>query len=431
MVSFLFALAMAATPPEGPSETLVRLTVDPMKAPKPALRIQLLPELREMKPGNPIAAYLGVLLDQDNTTADSNLGPAALRRADRAARLDKPDWQILTKVQTEGIMLLLPDLQKMREIAAALQARFRDEVAQRRFDDALITAKTMLAMSRHVGDHPTLIGNLVGVAIGMISLAPLEEMLETPGCPNLYWALTDLPHPFISIDSGLAGERVLIHAEFRELSRTKPMTPAQIRKMIDHIDEIRKYEADRIKLTTKQWIAVRTRDEKYLAAARVRLSESGLAAEDLAKFPAEQIVLLDEVREFETRRDDEAKFAKLPTWEYEAHIAKHVRTTEPALVELFLPAMRKVRLAQGRIEQKIAMLRTVEALRIFAAENAGKLPGKLADLSVPVPVDPMTGKPFRYELVGGLAHIRGTAPADFANVPSFNLHYEIGIRKAP
>jgi len=66
VVSFLFALAMAATPPEGPSETLVRLTVDPMQAPKPALRIQLLPELREMKPGNPIAAYLGVLLDQDN-----------------------------------------------------------------------------------------------------------------------------------------------------------------------------------------------------------------------------------------------------------------------------------------------------------------------------------------------------------------------------
>lgn len=168
-------------PAAPPPETLIRLNVQAMAAPKPALRIQLLPELREQKPGNPIPAYLKCLLDQDNTTPESNLGPAALSRRGRAARLEKPDWQVLTQLQKEGFNLLLPDLQKMRELAAGLQARFREEVAQQRFDDAIVTAKTMFALARHTGEHPTIIGDLVGIAIASIAIAPLQEMLEQPG----------------------------------------------------------------------------------------------------------------------------------------------------------------------------------------------------------------------------------------------------------
>ena len=37
-----------------------------------------------------------------------------------------------------------------------------------------------------MGEHPTLLGNLVGIAIANLAIAPLEELLEQPGCPNLY-----------------------------------------------------------------------------------------------------------------------------------------------------------------------------------------------------------------------------------------------------
>src|SRR5207244_4916955 len=90
-------------------------------------------------------------------------GKFALREADWAARLDKPDWQILLKTKTDGISLLLPDVQQLRNLARALKVRFRAEVALGRFDDALRTAKTMFAMARHLGEHPTFIGNLVGI----------------------------------------------------------------------------------------------------------------------------------------------------------------------------------------------------------------------------------------------------------------------------
>ena len=57
----VFGLAARAEPTITPSETVIRLTVQPMAAPKPALRYLLLPELKEMNPGNPIPIYLQCL----------------------------------------------------------------------------------------------------------------------------------------------------------------------------------------------------------------------------------------------------------------------------------------------------------------------------------------------------------------------------------
>ncbi len=162
-------------------------------------------------------------------------GGFALKQADWAARLDNPDWQILLKVKTDGVALLLPDVQQMRPLANALKVRFRAEVALGRFDDAIRTAKTMFAMSRHMSEHPTLVGNLVGISIANLAINPLEEMLEHPQCPNLYWALTKLPVPLVPIDMGMGGERALVLSEFRGLDEMAPMSADELNKFITHI----------------------------------------------------------------------------------------------------------------------------------------------------------------------------------------------------
>src|SRR5262249_45386323 len=120
--------AIWADPPAAPPETVIRLTVPPMAAPKPALRYLLLPEIQELTPGNPIPNYLRCTIEP-NAEPNREIGRSALRLADRAARMDKPDWQILLKVKTDGVSLLLPDIQKMRGLAAALKERFHAEVA--------------------------------------------------------------------------------------------------------------------------------------------------------------------------------------------------------------------------------------------------------------------------------------------------------------
>src|SRR5262249_4662427 len=154
---------------------------------------------------------------------------------------------------------------------SSLQVRFREEIAQNRFDDALVTAKTMFAMSRHMGEHPTLIGDLVGIAIAFVAIGPLDEMTERPGCPNLYWALTYLPAPLVTLDRGVEGERLLIDAELKDLDAVEPMTPAQIKKVIAHIDLLLQLEEKPKKTSVRKYIDERAADPKRLGAARARL----------------------------------------------------------------------------------------------------------------------------------------------------------------
>ena len=91
----------------------------------------------------------------------------------------------------------------------------------------------------------------------------------------------------------------------------------------------------------------------------------------------------------------------MPAWQVEALAGQTKSKKEPALfADALVPALHKVRRAQGRLEQRIALLRHVEALRLYAAEHDGTLPAKLSDIAVPLPVDPFTGKPFRYEVEG-------------------------------
>ena len=75
------------------------------------------------------------------------------------------------------------------------------------------------------------------------------------------------------------------------------------------------------------------------------------------------------------------------------------------------------------------MLRHVEALRMYVAGHDGKLPAKLSDCPVPLPVDPFTGKPFRYKVEGETAHLRGSPPPAEAKNPGYNLHYVVTVRK--
>jgi hypothetical protein len=410
---------------------VIRLSVYPMAAPRPALRYLLLPELKEMNPGNPIPNYLRCILDRDSISDGETLSRSALHLADWAARLDKPDWQILPRLKTEGMFLLVPEVQIVRQLTAALQVRFREEVTQRRFDDAIRTAKTMFALARHTGEHPTLIGELVAVAIATISIGTLEEMLEQPGCPNLYWALTNLPCPLIDTANGMEGERLIIRSQLRDLDEHSPMNAEQIRKLITHIDNLRRISVARKDDFTdlRKWLDVRIKDEKLIRSARQRLVEVGYREKQLAQFPAEQVLLLDEMREYEARRDDIVKLMNLPTWQAEVALRSNKRVTPPSLFDSILPVLAKARRAQGRLEQRIALLRHVEALRIYAAEHDGRLPQKLADVTVSLPVDPFTGQPFRYTTDGVTAHLRGSPPPGEEKTPVYNLHYEVTVQK--
>jgi hypothetical protein len=121
------------------------------------------------------------------------------------------------------------------------------------------------------------------------------------------------------------------------------------------------------------------------------------------------------------------KWTGLPYWQLPAEVVA-AKVPEGVLPEL-APAAMKVVQARARLQQYISQLQAVEAVRAYAAENEGKLPASLEAIKLPLPVDPVTGKPFIYEVENGVAIIRGTAPADRKKEPNFNREYEVTIRK--
>src|SRR4051812_11572281 len=141
----LFALALvlgslsAATgqPPVEPRDGkyVVPLAVDPVGPARPALKHRLLPELREMQPGNQIPAFYKCFFEQNHLFHNKestdkqkkwmeaplkelagekdlvNYGGSAVKQAHYAARLDAVDWEVTNQAKSEGVMLLLPDVQ--------------------------------------------------------------------------------------------------------------------------------------------------------------------------------------------------------------------------------------------------------------------------------------------------------------------------------
>jgi len=437
------------------TELLIRLNVRPAPAPKPALRYRLLPELKEMNPGNPIQNYMKCMMEQKKFFFDEDAferreqllamplkelpthdlqdyGRYALSQADRAARLDTPDWQILLTLKVESFNTLLPEVQQLRSLARALQIRFRTEIAQNRFDDAIRTAKTMFAISRHLGEHPTVIGNLVGISIANMITSHLEEMVQQPGCPNLYWALTSLPSPLIPVEKGMEGERMFGQLVFHDLDDMAPMSKDQIKEFLADKDKLLEIGEGKPgkpgKPGVRAWLDARTKDQALVSAARQRLVEHGLPEDRLSRFPADQVILLDEKREMEVRYDDEIKTVHFPFWQVDALYAQIKSKKPPALfADALMPAFKNVRQAQVRTDQRLAILRYIEALRLHAAEHNGTMPAKRSDVSVPVPDDPVTGKPFRYEVTGTTAHLHGSPPSGLEQVSQYNVHYEVTI----
>jgi len=105
----------------------------------------------------------------------SGYGGSALTQADWAARLDHCDWEVLRRVQSDGLNMSQPELGPLKVLAVSLQVRFRIEVANGNWDDAVRTAKTMFALARHLGAKPA------GASSGISTAEELKLAISAGG----------------------------------------------------------------------------------------------------------------------------------------------------------------------------------------------------------------------------------------------------------
>jgi hypothetical protein len=453
----LVAASQAVAAPGSGKDAPVMLDVQSAPAPVPALKYQLLPELAEMNPGNAVPAYLKCFAEQNQfffskesieererllscpltdikPASLKDYGSHALRQADHAARLEYCDWNLLPQMREHGYMLLIPEVQQVRTLAAALAVRCRVQIADKDFDGAINSLKTIFALARHTGEHPTVISGLVGVAIAQIGCNRLEELIQQPDAPNLYWALTDLPNPLVDNRRGVSADRMMSSGTLSEvLDPKRPWAQDEVPANVKKLTELGIMLAE-IPMAGRKpaeaWMQERLKDEAWLTAARKYLTDRGYPAGAVAKYPAEQVLFFKLYSRARLLRDEALKWMNVPYWQAEeafAELTKAPAEMEDKIAQVLVMAVPKVRTSHARLEQRLGLLRVVEAIRLDGSKNGGKLPAKLTELSVPLPLDPVTGKAFEYKVDGMTAVLEGK-PTRFTGLSGSTTHYKYEVR---
>jgi hypothetical protein len=152
--------------------------------------------------------------------------------------------------------------------------------------------------------------------------------------------------------------------------------------------------------------------------------------------PAFEVVFLQTDIEYQARRDDIFKWAGLQIEQaYDRMDDSKLRTPEVRsrpLLGLFCSldvTARGAILAVSRLDRQLDAFRCIVAIRLRAASHR-RLAERLDQIAdAPVPLDPMTGRPFRYKLEGGRARlITPKVPPSYLH-SSFGLHHDLKLAR--
>ena len=437
ILCLLHGLALAektvSSPADTDAPTTIRLSVTPADEPKPALKHRLLPEPVELERGNAATFYYRAMVNDgpdlfgghksmEKFSEWTELSAAKLpveevqktlehyqssyAELKRATYRDSCFWE--DPIRSQGYGVLLPATQKSRAVARMLNVKAGLEIRQQRFDQALETLRVSFALGRNVAEGETLVQVLVGVAVAGVTADRVEDFIAQPGSPNLYWALTALPHPFVNTRKSLSFESRILEfsvPELRELDKRR-FSPREVEQLFDKLTSLgdspssRRYSLERM-----LWAVV-----VYPRAAAF-LQAQGLSRAEIEQLPALQVILLAGWKEYQSMYQEMAKWtyvtdpaARARLDETQKRFSRSERGAPFQPFTVVLPALGAAMAVPPRIQRHIAGLRTIEALRMYAARHQGKWPPTLSAIKdVIVPRDPESGQQFRYRLEGDKA----------------------------
>jgi hypothetical protein len=449
-------------------ENVIKMTVTPASEPKPSFKYRFVAEDIDLKQGNSAPYYYRAMLDlpdrmqnakkiYDYTAADidnwyagdvdtvpldklpkdklrqfvnTGIGGAIWDQLVEAANRRQCDFELgFTEIRgPELITVLLEEFQRSRELNRMLGLRTRLEVAEGRYDDAARTIRMNYRLAKDFGSVPFLVSGLIGIAEAGITNASVLELIAAPDSPNLYWALSELPDPLIAMRDAVRfeldfGPRMFPFIHRAEQTNRSPdeWNRLYIKSLVD-LDW-----AGGSDFVTDQDLPIGDKNMAGVGAtgiallgythAKEQLIAQGMDRERIEKMAVGQVLAIYTERNYQRFGDDFEKIWYMPFWESRRRAEQVEKSLDKSrmmsgaadreiipMVSLLLPALQAGRAAQVRMDRDLAALRIVEALRMYAADNNGKLPAQLTDIKqVPIPLNPATGKPFVYRLEGDTA----------------------------
>ncbi|MBC7816812.1 MAG: hypothetical protein IAG10_07985 [Planctomycetaceae bacterium] len=453
--------AFPAIPEEAPT---IELTLRSAAAPEPALKYRFVRDLNERKPGNAVPYYYrAIRLEREFRGGDKpefaekwnswletkpkdlplaevrawlNARQSLLHELRTAVSRERCDWDL--RIQDipgrEAIAFLMAEFQEARTLARILQLEAKLAIAEGRHADAIGTIRDGFQLATEIDrSMPILITNLIGLAIANIMRDCVTELIAAEGSPNLYWALQTLPPQMFDMTSSMDLELdlPLRFLPFLRDAETAERSPEEWnRLLVEAVREVDQLErsnnmSSREASVTYRLMATGLVMKSYPFAKRELLA-SGFDAARLERLPTAQVVAIFALRCQKHARDELVKWNHVPYPEArvglersmaqlreQRYLGPPLPKRDPLLiVSLLYPAVTNARTAIANGERSHAALLVIEALRLHMAENDGQLPRTLADIkTVPVPLNPATGKPFAYRVAADHAELY-VPPAD-------------------
>jgi hypothetical protein len=459
--------------------TIVRMSVTPAAESVPRLKHSLLAREIDLTPGNAAPYYYRAVLESSQTMdrlrkqfgdeydewyytdpyiPTSKLPLDKLRKADEMSlrgfiedqltdatcRRDC-DWQLdLQQIRgPEVVSLMLPEFQRSRELGRMLAVRARLVIAEQRYDDAISALRMNYRLAEGTAKEPLLVCGLIGIAEAGIANGGTTELIAAPKSPNLYWALTELPRPFIELRPAVRfevgmGERVYPFIHGAEATDHAPDEWNRLYKQtVRDMSTIGENTFGGLGPLGSDLSATGFALLGYSHAKEVLIAQ-GMDRDRVEEMSVGQMIAIYSERNYRRHADDFESLWYVPYWEFQSRYGRvfdqlanagplHGGSEREVLpiASSVLPAMQAIRGAQVRLERDFAVLRVIEALRMYAAEHAGGLPATLDEIrQVPVPINPATGKAFVYHLDGDVAVLELPLSDGF---PGINRRYEIKI----
>ena len=363
----------------------------------------------------------------------------------RASRMRECNWSYTR--EWRGVATLLPEVQNQRELARYLQEKAKWEMRKGRLEDARRTLRVSYMLGTHTASDPSaqcLVTSLVGIAIRGIAHSTAIELFQQPDSPNLYWSIALLTENPLRLGSSMEGELSMFFFDPQKidtdrLRNSDTMSSAELRRvaemfttsLIDINMEFQNFDA--YAGTSEHGVENEQTFRRVFAAIAVlaypdaakRLRARGLSDDEIEQLDPYQVVVpyvvervldaYDLIRCADyvnraTAADAEyaERFKSLAdlSSRYDATL-RSSRNVVDVFVAMLTPAMQ----AAGSAERRIAAMDDanviIEALRWHAAENGGKLPDSLDEITVaPIPrICRTTGKTFTYQLDGETAEL--------------------------
>jgi hypothetical protein len=425
-----------------PAVKTYEYSVSSAREPEPALKYRLLVPLDERIPGNAAAYYkraIMTLLASGRVDAevaawnDLPLEKLPLDEVRRfiakeqsvfddiklASRCDTCDWGIrLQDLRKRSVIeVRLIEFQEARSLTRLLSLRARFEIAERRFDDAIITLGQSYQLARDLATVPSVIANLVALSMCAVNGEVLGELISMDGAPNLYWALRSMPDPLVDTFAAAQLESTMAIRVFPFLKDAETVHRTN--------EEWVQLLADAVELTDSmngppQWgsrLKFMAMMQKSYPVAKQQLIAAGYDSQKVEQMPVGQVIAIYARICHEHVTSENLKWMSLPfhqrydrqkqtyqeliDQEYLSENRKSYPARDPLMINSELNVVfTQIAQASNRQRVLIAGFATVEAIRMQAAHLDGRLPQSLDEISVvPVPINPSTGKLPLYRIV--------------------------------